>query len=113
MMRLLKNKKAQQTAEYAILMAFVIAAAMAIQTYVKRGLQAKVRDSVIKCTADTSFLGGTSQYEPYYLKSDFTSTSDMTKTEWEKEAGAWDRDFAADATHRTGTQEYTSAQDGG
>ncbi len=113
MMRLLKNRKAQQTAEYAILIAFVIAAAMAIQTYVKRGLQAKVRDAVIKYTTDTGELGGTQQYEPYYLKSEFNTETALTKTESELEAGAWNRDVAEDSSSRTGFQEYTAPQDGG
>ena len=38
------NKKGQNTAEYAILIALVIAAAVGMQTYVKRGLQARVHD---------------------------------------------------------------------
>jgi uncharacterized protein (UPF0333 family) len=38
------NKKGQNTAEYAILIALVIAAAIGIQTYVKRGIQGRVKD---------------------------------------------------------------------
>ncbi len=36
-------KKSQATAEYAILFALVVAAAMGVQTYVKRGLQAAIK----------------------------------------------------------------------
>ncbi len=42
-MRLI-NKKGQNTAEYAILIALVIAAAIGVQTYVKRGWQGRVKD---------------------------------------------------------------------
>jgi len=42
-MRLI-NKKGQNAAEYAILIALVIAAAIGIQTYVKRGWQGRVKD---------------------------------------------------------------------
>ena len=38
-------KKAQNTAEYAILFALVIAAVIGMQTYVKRGIQARVADT--------------------------------------------------------------------
>ncbi len=41
----LRNRKAQSTAEYAILIGLVVAAAITIQTYVKRGLQGRVRDA--------------------------------------------------------------------
>lgn len=39
------DKKGQNTAEYAILIALVIAAAVAMQTYVKRGMQGRVHDA--------------------------------------------------------------------
>lgn len=38
------NKKGQNTAEYAILIALIIAAAIGMQTYVKRGLQSRLHD---------------------------------------------------------------------
>jgi len=38
------NKKGQNAAEYAILIALVIAAAIGIQTYVKRGFQGRLKD---------------------------------------------------------------------
>ena len=113
MKRFLKNRKAQQTAEYAILIAFVIAAAMAIQTYVKRGLQAKVKDAVLKYTSDTRELGGTSQYEPYYLQSDFSTTTKLSKTESEEKEGSWQRTVAEDSSDRKGTQEYKAPQPNG
>lgn len=40
-----KFKKAQATAEYAILFAVVIGAAMGVQAYVKRALQARIHDA--------------------------------------------------------------------
>ncbi|MFH1771298.1 MAG: hypothetical protein ABH872_00605 [Candidatus Omnitrophota bacterium] len=58
---LVKMKKAQSTAEYAILFALVVAAAMGIQNYVKRGLEARVFDAVNDYVATTG--GQTLQYE--------------------------------------------------
>ena len=42
-----RNRKAQSTAEYAVVLSLVIAAAIGMQVYVKRGVQAR-----IKTTAD-------------------------------------------------------------
>ncbi len=68
---LLKNKKAQNTAEYALLIALVVAGVIAMQTYAQRALQARVRDASLYMTNQTSTLGGTNQYEPYYLSSNY------------------------------------------
>ena len=43
--KLIKNKKAQNTAEYAILISLVVAGIIAMQTYAQRALQARVRDA--------------------------------------------------------------------
>lgn len=68
---LLKNKKAQNTAEYALLIALVVAGVIAMQTYAQRALQARVRDASLFMTAQTNQLGNTNQYEPYYTKSNY------------------------------------------
>ena len=68
---LLKNKKAQNTAEYALLIALVVAGVIAMQTYAQRALQARVRDTSLFLTNQTSTLGTTNQYEPYYLSSNY------------------------------------------
>ena len=113
MLRLFKIKKEQNTDEYAILIALVIAAAMAIQTYVKRGLQARVKDAVVKYAQDTSAIGATAQYEPYYLKSDFTTTTDSSQVDSEVDGGGWERESQSDKIGRTGYQEFQAPQDGG
>jgi len=69
------NRKGQNTAEYAILIALIIAAAVGMQTYVKRGLQGKMKDAV-NHTGTAQEVGGANltfsgdQYEPYYAASD-------------------------------------------
>lgn len=67
MLRLHKNKKAQNTAEYAILIALVIGAVVAMQTYAQRALQARLRDASTQLTIQTTQLGNSLQFEPYYL----------------------------------------------
>lgn len=96
MLYLKLNKKGQNTAEYAILIALVVAAVVAMQTFAQRSLQARVRDGntymkkklgnttqtlgsdasankVEVDNANLAILGDSAQYEPYYLESDYTT----------------------------------------
>lgn len=77
---LLKNKKAQNTAEYALLIALVVAGVIAMQTYAQRALQARVRDASLYLTNQTSDLGTTNQYEPYYLSTNYTIDRSSNET---------------------------------
>ena len=69
--KLVKNRKAQNTAEYALLIALVVAAIIAMQTYAQRALQGRIRDAGAFLTDETSGLGKTAQYEPYYLNQEY------------------------------------------
>ena len=74
---MLRRIRGQSTAEYAIVIGLVIAAAVAMQIYVKRSLQAKIKDATDYNDADAvagGQIGTTSQYEPYYNTQDVTST---------------------------------------
>ena len=80
-----KIRKSQSIAEYAVLIAIAIGAAIAMQVYVKRGLQAKVKshtDSFTGITAtidaipdsgvdSAATISDMPQYEPYYLESSY------------------------------------------
>ncbi|MFZ5800495.1 MAG: hypothetical protein ACOY3D_03835 [Candidatus Omnitrophota bacterium] len=74
--RIKGKSKAQSTAEYAILLGLVIAAAAAMQIYMKRGLQARVHDASKSLVNQTAALDAglgeenKYQYEPYYLNSE-------------------------------------------
>ncbi len=78
---LFKNKKAQNTAEYALLIALVVAGIIAMQTYAQRALQARVRGASILLTnsASVNAIGRTIQYEPYYQQTNYVV--DRTSTE--------------------------------
>ena len=75
-----KNKKGQNTAEYALLISLVVAAIIAMQTYAQRTLQARIRDASLYLTTQTTQLGTTQQYEPYYLETQYTITRDSEDT---------------------------------
>lgn len=65
------NNKGQNTAEYALLIALVVAAIIAMQTYAQRSLQGRIRDAGQYLTTQTGEIGTTDQYEPYYLQSEY------------------------------------------
>ena len=69
--KLNKNKKGQNTAEYALLISLVVAAIIAMQTYAQRTLQGRIRDASNYLVRGTSDLGNTTHYEPYYLTTDY------------------------------------------
>ena len=65
-----KNRIAQITSEYAILVSLIIAALVGMQIYLKRGIQARLRDAADYPVASGVF--NTSQYEPAYHASNRT-----------------------------------------
>lgn len=88
-----RGKRAQTTAEYAIVIALVIGAIVAMQTYVRRGLQGKIKD-VVDHTGKAEEVGGKtlefsgSQYEPYYTESTASTTQSASSTEDLQKEGA-------------------------
>lgn len=103
MLRKLRNRKAQSTAEYAILIGVVVAALVAMQTYVKRGLQGRMKDATDTFANETSALGTTAQYEPYYLSQTRTTQSTSQSAESTSLGGATGRDSTTSSTS-TGSQ---------
>ena len=79
--KLIKNKRAQNTAEYAILISLVVAGIIAMQTYAQRALQARVKDAAVFMANASSDLGTTLQYEPYYLQTSYNVTRDEGERE--------------------------------
>jgi hypothetical protein len=128
MLRLLRSKKAQNTAEYAILIALVIGVFSAMQIYIRRGLQARIKGG--SDTLPFSVLGqantidGVSQtimgpanftqYEPYYItKGAYQMTS---RTQEGTEEGIHDevggqRQLVDQTSQRTGLQEIRGSVD--
>jgi len=67
--KLFKNKIAQTTAEYALLISLVVAAVIAMQTYAQRAIQARIRGASLYMATQTNALGTLNQYEAYYAES--------------------------------------------
>jgi uncharacterized protein (UPF0333 family) len=92
MLRKIISKRAQTTAEYAILIAIVVGAVVAMQVYVKRGLQGRVRDVVDMVDSNgaagnyKNVLSG-DQYEPYYMVSTANTAQNQYGTQNLKTAG--------------------------
>ncbi len=97
----ISDKKGQNTAEYAILIALIIGAAVAMQTYVKRGIQGRVHDASNKfyddittgakddwdkITPTSATALESKQYEPTELSSKSTqqTVEDYEKTDMAK-----------------------------
>jgi len=96
------GKRAQSTAEYAIIIALVIGAAVAMQTYMKRSMQTGVKFAVDKMRSNDS---GTGQYEPYYLESEYNTTvGGYENIETTAVGGAVNRTMGEKGTNRTGYQ---------
>jgi len=72
----LKNRKAQNTAEYALLIALVVAGVIAMQTYAQRALQARIHDAAQYMANSTSNIGNSTQYEPYYSQTNYAINSE-------------------------------------
>ncbi|MDE1921244.1 MAG: hypothetical protein KGJ09_05490 [Candidatus Omnitrophica bacterium] len=75
----LKNKKGQHFAEYALLIALVVAGIIAMQTYAQRAIQARIHDAatyMANATGNSDIgLGNDTQYEPYYMQSNYDVSS--------------------------------------
>lgn len=80
------NKRAQTTAEYAILIAIVIGAVVAMQVYMRRGMQGRIRNVVDHVGAggqvgNSAFAFTSEQYEPYYTSSEASSGRQSSEQE--------------------------------
>jgi len=102
------NKKAQSTAEYVIVLGLIVAAVLAMQTYVKRGFQGRIKDAVdyVDQGNSTTTIFKTAQYEPGYVDSQFDNTSDPGTGQHNTlgESGVIEKSVSNEKTTRTGSQ---------
>ncbi len=118
MLKNIRNKKAQNTAEYAILIALVIGGVVAMQTYAQRALQARVRDTSRYMAEGTSNAAGgmgagfgTVQYEPYYSNTTETSGKTSSDAKWRTgDVGAGNAQTNTAKTAQTDRTEYNGVK---
>lgn len=92
MWRRLYTRKGQSTGEYALVFAIILGAVIAMQTYVRRGVQGRVKsgtDYMARATGEQVGVDGTAfdaggivtQYDPYYYSSDYTTAREADETQ--------------------------------
>ena len=96
----MRNHRGQSTAEYAVVIGVVVAAIIAMQVYVRRGMQAKVKDVTDHFTSQ---FGSTKQFEPDFASSDFTVAQDRSASEQVTKGYEVDRTGISETTSRTGS----------
>ena len=101
-MFLKKTRRGQSMAEYAIVLTVVITAIVAMEIYVKRGLQAKVKDVTDDIGLGLSTTTKTKQYEPYYAQSNFKTDQSQNVNEQYQTGGAVARNSQQESSNRTG-----------
>ncbi|MFH1245205.1 MAG: hypothetical protein V1662_01845 [Candidatus Omnitrophota bacterium] len=105
MYKWLYTKKGQSTGEYALIFAIVLGAAIAMQTYVKRELQGRMKDGTDYMARETAVTGGFAlspvpQYEPYYYVSDYTTERNRNEQEDYQTGGAYSNVLTGELTTR-------------
>ncbi len=109
-------RRAQSTVEYGILIGVIVGAAVAMQTYVKRSLQARQKDSSdlltsMTGTVDVGSVSGTlattNQYEPYYLSRNQTDTLSVDTVNKAVTAGGAATATKANTSKSDSTMGYT------
>ena len=112
------GRRGQTTAEYAVLIGVVVAALVGMQIYVRRAMNAKLKDasdSVSTTVGNQLGIPVTTaeqvQYEPYYASSDYTTTQDSAPHH-EKQAtgGIFTKEGVSEQTTRTGSQSTSIPQ---
>ena len=110
----MRASKAQSLAEYAVLVALIVAALAGINVYLKRGLQARYKtlvDAAAIVTKSTGEKVGISQYEPYYAQSEQTTDQQQATTYTHQPGGAVTRGISSSVTV-TGATETTGLDTG-
>lgn len=97
---MLRKRKGQSTVEYALIIGVIVAALVGMQTYVKRGLQARYHDGMqflaTEVNGGAAGLGATNQYEPYYSESSYAVTQNRNENEAVAARGGTVRTLAQD-----------------
>ncbi|MDP3723320.1 MAG: hypothetical protein Q8R91_07480 [Candidatus Omnitrophota bacterium] len=117
-MKTVNRSTGQSTAEYAIVLGVVLAALVAMQVYVKRGVNARLKDasdSASEVVLDRLEIPVADrakeqfQYEPYYASSTYTvdqttGRKEVVGADAEGRGGTFEKQAVLETTTRTGNQ---------
>ena len=113
----------QTTAEYAILIGVVVGAIVGMQVYMRRGVNARLKDAsdsasdILRSTYQQKFGTDPSgipehqffQYEPEYASSTYTTTQDTKRTAEEKKGVFVTTDLKGETKREAGGQQDIAA----
>jgi hypothetical protein len=106
-----RGSSGQSTAEYAFVLGTVLLGLVAMQVYIRRGLNAKIKDSsdsaiaiMYKQLKKTAPVAKDLQYEPNYSSSKYTVTQDTTRKDVVGPGGVAKKEGIVETTTRTGSQ---------
>jgi len=102
----MRRKIGQALSEYSVFAAIILFAVLAMNVYVKRGLQGKyadVMDSTIAAVRNRAALNVSSQYEPYYEVSDTSVSMPRERNEEIAISYNFKRTFSPDDITRANT----------
>jgi len=104
-----RKRKGQNVAEYAILIALVVGAIIAMQKFAQRGLQARVRDATQWMVEQGNDQIGhsTGQYEPYYSQSEYDVYRESDEAKTSKGMNDFTIDSDTNVTRSTGGYQRT------
>ena len=113
------QRRGQSAAEYAIVFSVVIAALVGMQIYVKRGLNARMKDGsdgasslvAAKLGVSGNAANDAKQYEPYYTKSNYDVAQTSDRNDTIATGGVLTRNIAKEQTTRTGNQTVGGVND--
>jgi len=104
----LNSRRGQNTAEYAILIGVIVAAAIAMQVYVRRGMQARIKEAVDYTRNADNGTGvdifNTTQYEPYYSSQNMTQSQSARQMDSMAFGGVTTRNTISQIAQVTGNQ---------
>ncbi len=97
----LRSKKAQSTLEYTVVIAIIVAALIAMQAYIKRGVQGKLKQS-------TDDIGD--QFSPTTSTSNYTTATGNTQVE-SVHGGVTRTDITRGQQSKTGSEQVGTLED--
>lgn len=106
----MKKTKAQSVIEYSICVAMIIFATIAVQHYIRRGLQGRYANMVDFTTNSTAEKAGVSpnlQYEPEGIQQELNTTQSVEAKDNIVGAGKINRVILSDKSIRKGTSTET------